>query len=268
MFLKDHKYFEEAFKAYEKGVSLFKWPNVFDIWNTYLTEFLERYGGTKLERARDLFEQCLETCPEKFAKAIYILYAKLELEHGSAKRGMAVYQRAVDAVEKTDKMAVFNIYLKKAAESYGVTMTRSIYEKAIEVLEDMEASDMCLRFADMETKLGEIDRARAIYGHCSQMCDPRVNAKFWNTWKDFEVRHGNEDTLREMLRIKRSVEHQYNTQVNMMSAQMLSGALASSEEVIPTPGDSMKDLDKASIPNAGGDKENVPKKKQHYVCPG
>merc|ERR1740123_760253 len=71
-----------------------------------------------------------------------------------------------------------------------------------------------------------------------------------------------------MLRIKRSVEHQYNTQVNMMSAQMLSGALASSEEVIPTPGDSMKDLDKASIPNAGGDKENVPKKKQHYVCPG
>ena len=69
------------------GVSLFKWPNVFDIWNTYLTEFLERYGGTKLERARDLFEQCLETCPEKFAKAIYILYAKLELEHGSAKRG-------------------------------------------------------------------------------------------------------------------------------------------------------------------------------------
>ena len=87
--------------------------------------------------------------------------------------GMAVYQRAVDAVEKPDKMAVFNIYLKKAAESYGVTMTRSIYEKAIEVLEDMEASDMCLRFSDMETKLGEIDRARAIYGHCSQMCDPR-----------------------------------------------------------------------------------------------
>ena len=73
---------------------MFKWPNVFDIWNTYLTEFLERYGGTKLERARDLFEQCLETCPEKFAKAIYILYAKLELEHGSAKRGKLKLQDA------------------------------------------------------------------------------------------------------------------------------------------------------------------------------
>jgi pre-mRNA-splicing factor SYF1 len=72
---------------------------------------------------------------------------------------------------------------------------------------------MCLRFADMETKLGEIDRARAIYGHCSQMADPRVAADFWQAWKDFEVKHGNEDTLREMLRIKRSVQHTYNTQV-------------------------------------------------------
>merc|ERR1712012_1027508 len=254
LFLKENNYFEEAFKAYEKGISMFKWPNVFDIWNTYLSEFLERYGGSKLERARDLFEQCLEDCPEKYAKAIFLLYAKLEEEHGSAKRGMAVYERAVKAVDKIDKMAVFNIYLKKAAESYGVTMTRSIYEKAIEVLEDMEASDMCLRFADMETKLGEIDRARAIYGHCSQMCDPRVSTKFWDSWRDFETRHGNEDTLKEMLRIKRSVQHQYNTQVNMMSAQMLSGALAASEDQVIPVEDSMKLLDSNA---SEASKENV-----------
>ena len=33
---------------------------------------------------------------------------------------------------------------------------------------------MCQRYADMERKLGEIDRARAIYVHCSQICDPKV----------------------------------------------------------------------------------------------
>ena len=53
----ENNYFEEAFKAYEKGISLFKWPYVYDIWNTYLTKFLERYKGTKIERSRDLFEQ-------------------------------------------------------------------------------------------------------------------------------------------------------------------------------------------------------------------
>lgn len=32
---------------------------------------------------------------------------------------------------------------------------------------------MGLRFAKMERKLGEVDRARAIYQHLSQFCNPR-----------------------------------------------------------------------------------------------
>lgn len=224
LFLEEHNYYEEAFRAYEKGISQFKWPNVYDIWNTYLTKFLKRYGGTKLERARDLFEQCLENCPPEFAKTLYLLYAKLEEEHGLARHAMAVYERAASSVPPQEMFEMFNIYIKKAAEIYGVPKTRQIYEKAIEVLTENQSREMCQRFAEMETKLGEIDRARAIYAHCSQMCDPRVTNEFWQTWKEFEVRHGNEETMREMLRIKRSVQATYNTQVNMMSAQMLSNA--------------------------------------------
>lgn len=90
IFLEENNHFEEAFKAYEKGVALFKWPHVYDIWNTYLMKFIKRYvrmkilfnfntkqftfchflkGGKKLERVRDLFEQCLESCPPEFAKS-------------------------------------------------------------------------------------------------------------------------------------------------------------------------------------------------------
>lgn len=72
---------------------------------------------------------------------------------------------------------MFNIYIKKAAEIFGIPYTRQIYEQAIEVLSDMQATQMCLKFAELERKLGEIDRARAIYAHCSQMCDPRVSFK-------------------------------------------------------------------------------------------
>ena len=32
-----------------------------------------------------------------------------------------------------------------------------------------------MRFADLERKLGEIDRSRAVYAHGSQMADPRVS---------------------------------------------------------------------------------------------
>lgn len=224
LFLEENNYFEEAFKAYEKGIALFKWPNVYDIWNTYLTKFMERYGGSKLERSRDLFEQCLENCPSKFAKSFYLLYAKLEEEHGLARHAMAVYDRATKAVLPEEQNEMFNVYIKRAAEIYGVTYTRPIYEKAIEVLHDEQARSMCLRFADLERKLGEIDRARAIYAHASQIADPRVAANFWQVWKEFEIKHGNEDTVREMLRIKRSVQAIYNTQVNFMSAQMLAAS--------------------------------------------
>ena len=34
---------------------------------------------------------------------------------------------------------------------------------------------MCLRYASLETSLGEIDRARAVYSHGSEISDPRVS---------------------------------------------------------------------------------------------
>ncbi|XP_058970864.2 pre-mRNA-splicing factor SYF1-like isoform X1 [Pocillopora verrucosa] len=233
-FLEEHRYFEEAFKMYERGVSMFKWPNVFDIWNTYLTKFIQRYGGAKLERARDLFEQVLEGCPAKFAKSFYLLYAKLEENHGLARHAMSIYERSTKAVLPEEQFEMFNLYIKQAAEIFGVTHTREIYEKAIEVLPDEQAREMCIRFADLERKLGEIDRARAIYMHSSQMADPRTTPTFWKVWHDFEVRHGNEDTFREMLRIKRSVQAQFNTQVNFMSAQMLAAAASKSAGAVGT----------------------------------
>lgn len=245
MFLEESNYFEEGFKAYEKGIALFKWPNVFDIWNVYLTKFITRYGGSKLERARDLFEQCLEDVPAKFAKALYLLYARLEEDHGLARHAMAVYERSTRAVMPEEQYDMFNIYIKRAAEIYGVTHTRAIYEKAIEQLHEEPAREMCLRFADLERKLGEIDRARAIYTHCSEICDPRSTATFWQTWKDFEIQHGNEDTVREMLRVKRSVQATFNTQVNFMSAQMLvaKSETAAGESVPAAPADPMQQME-------------------------
>ncbi|XP_053320367.1 pre-mRNA-splicing factor SYF1 [Spea bombifrons] len=255
LFLEEHNYFEESFKAYERGIALFRWPNVYDIWSTYLSKFIARYGGKKLERARDLFEQALDGCPRKFAKNIFLLYAKLEEEHGLARHAMALYERATQAVEPAEQYEMFNIYIKRAAEIYGVTHTRSIYERAIELLADDQSREMCLRFADMECKLGEIDRARAVYSYCSQMCDPRLTAGFWQTWRDFEVRHGNEDTLREMLRVKRSVQAKYNTQGTFLVSQRLrvEGAAGDTPN---EPMDEMKALEqKAAVIAAAAEKD-------------
>lgn len=56
--------------------------------------------------------------------------------------------------------------------------------------------------------------ARAILRHGSQFADPKVSLKYWKFWHEFEVAHGNEDTFREMLRIKRTVSAQYENDVS------------------------------------------------------
>lgn len=67
------------------------------------------------------------------------------------------------------------------------------------------------------------------------------------------MRHGNEDTMREMLRIKRSVQAMYNTQVNMMSAQMLNNASNPPSDV---PVDAMRLLD-SKTPGTGNSFRNT-----------
>ncbi|KDQ10160.1 hypothetical protein BOTBODRAFT_137085 [Botryobasidium botryosum FD-172 SS1] len=235
-FLEENKYFEESFKVYERGVEVFTYPIAFELWNIYLAKFTKRYGGNKLERARDLFEQALEKCPEKHCKPIFLMYAQLEEEHGLAKRAMDIYDRATQVVSPEDKFDLFTIYIAKASANFGLPATRPIYERAIRSLPDRQTAQMCLRFASLERKLGEIDRARAIYAHASQFCDPRVDPKFWSEWNSFEIETGSEDTFREMLRIKRSVQAQYNTEVSYLAAASMvaskggAGAMAVDED--------------------------------------
>lgn len=147
---------------------------------------------------------------------------------------------------------MYTVYIAKATANFGLPATRPIYEKAIEVLPNRQTAQMCLRFAAMERKLGEIDRARAIYAHASQFCDPRVDTKFWQEWNSFEMEHGSEDTFREMLRyayftpltsflqilmavvvfrIKRSVQAQYNTEASYLAAQALSSRQGGAQEI-------------------------------------
>ncbi|KAE9394990.1 spliceosome complex protein [Gymnopus androsaceus JB14] len=202
-FLEENKYFEESFKVYDRGVELFTFPISFELWNIYLAKFVKRY------------------CPPKSCKPIFLMYAKLEEEYGLAKRAMSIYDRATQVIADEDRFEMFTIYIAKATENYGLPATRSIYERALEVLPDRQTAEMCLRFAALERKLGEIDRARAIYAHASQFCDPRVNPQFWSEWNAFEYETGSEDTFREMLRIKRSVQAQFNTEASYIAAQTM-----------------------------------------------
>ena len=147
------------------------------------------------------------------------MYGAMEEEHGLARRAMKVYERAIKMVPPEGRFEVsdcsllfvaahlltstrysqmYVFYIAKVAANFGLAATRPIYEQAIEELPDRQTAEMCLRFAALERKLGEIDRARAIYAHASQYCDPRTQPTFWKEWNAFEIETGSEDTFREM----------------------------------------------------------------------
>ncbi|KAK1062662.1 pre-mRNA-splicing factor syf1 [Friedmanniomyces endolithicus] len=228
--LEEAGYHEDSFKIYERGLDLFSYPVAFELWNLYLTKAVDR--KISIERLRDLFEQAVEDCPPTFAKTLYLMYGALEEERGLARHAMRIYERATRAVADADRSEMFEFYITKSTSNFGLTSTRSIYERAIAALPDKEAATMCVKFAEMERRLGEVDRARAIYGHASQFCDPRVEgqaAVFWKKWEGFEVACGNEETFKEMLRVKRSVLARFNTDVGFIAGQAVARQKAMEE---------------------------------------
>ncbi|KAI3941019.1 hypothetical protein MKX01_003739 [Papaver californicum] len=93
-----------AFNVYERGVKIFRYTHAKDIWVTYLSKFVKRYGKVKLERARELFEHAVQMAHAGNLKPVYLQYAKLEEDHGLAKRAMEVYDKAVKAIPDKEKL--------------------------------------------------------------------------------------------------------------------------------------------------------------------
>ncbi|KAI3985063.1 hypothetical protein MKX01_038670 [Papaver californicum] len=212
------------------------------------------YGKMKLEMARELFEHAVQMAPADNLKQLYLQYAKLEEDHGLAKRAMEVYDEAVKALPDKEKLQMYDIYIARAVEFYGAPKTREIYEQAIESeLPSEDVKTMCMKYADLEKSLGEIDRARGIYVFSSQFADPRSDNDFWSRWHQFELKHGNEDTFREMLQIKRSVSASYiQTNINLPENLMQKDSWLNLEETVGIlkgvgdPEDEMSDLHLAS----------------------
>ncbi|CAM0913536.1 unnamed protein product [Alopecurus aequalis] len=236
--LEEHKRFNDAFRVYERGVRSFRYPHAEPIWEAYLTKFVQRHGRSRPERVRDLFEGAVLQAPPERKKAAYLAYARFEEEFGLASRAMKVYEDAVTAVPAGDRLGVYEVYVARAAELYGVLKARDVYCRAVSGggLPDGDARTMCVRFADLEVGLGEVARARALYVYAASFADPEVNPDFWTRWNDFEIRHGDESTFREMLRVRRSMA---------TAASTGDGARAAPKRMLP--GCAGQQLDCASI---------------------
>lgn len=214
-FLTEQKYFEESYSAYERGIEQFDFPHVGAklLWKSYLESFIGRYSGTKIERTRHLFQRCLANCPADYCAEFFLMNGEFEEQYGLTMRSLSVYRKMCERVPIKDKYTAYQLYIAKTSQLVGVAPTRDIYEEALHSLQGDATAvvKLCLEFARAETSLHQTERARLIYAHGAQFADPRKIPEFWKAWNDFEIAHGNEETFREMLRVKRNITTSFST---------------------------------------------------------
>lgn len=83
----------------------------------------------------------------------------------------------VNNVPEEERYEAFNIYIAKVSKLLGITKTRAIFQSALQKLNEKQTIEMGRKYADIETKMGEIERARAIYVYISQFTDPKDDRK-------------------------------------------------------------------------------------------
>lgn len=208
-YLQSFSYYEESFAMYERVVEMFNFSEARILWLRYIKQFDDRYKGSKIERMRDIFGNVCKVVPTEYAAEFYILHANFEESHGYDRNAVSILDKATKVVPSNQKYDMYVLFILKIELLFGITKTRQAYERAIMDLDDVSSRQMCINFAGSERKLGEIDRARAVLIYGSQTADPKRDMQYWEYWQQFEEVHGNEDTYREMLRIRRSTEAAY-----------------------------------------------------------
>lgn len=251
----------ESFKIYERGINALGYPTAFDLWNIYLPKYIEYWeshpGG--VEMIRDLFEESLRGgLPSDKAAVIYLLYASFEERH-YPRNALAVLQRACLVCSKETLMGVVSVRLAKTVAILGAPAQRSVFEEAIQLVSGLKMTPsiesssnhvnipnkidyssfatLSLGYAKLEESLGEVERARGIFTYAASACDPRKQPALWATWQDFESRLGDEETFRNMLRVRRAIAAKFAPMGNFVpetDSQKQGGDLANSDEIGPT----------------------------------
>ena len=219
-FLEKKNFYEETFRIYEQGIFYFQWPGLYDLWLVYITKFIDRYKGKKIERIRDMYNEIIKQCPKDKIKIFYYIFAYYEEEYGSFNHCINILDKGANDVPQNEKPFIFSVLISKTAKYFGITKTRNFFNKAMDILDKDHILEIGLKYISIESKLGEFGRARSIYKHLSQFFNPEIEKlkeAFWDEWENFELNHGNVDTYQDMEITKRNIKSQYSLNIPLLN---------------------------------------------------
>ncbi|KAK7151229.1 hypothetical protein R3I93_012234 [Phoxinus phoxinus] len=188
------------------------WRRYIYLWINYaLYEELEVKDP---ERTRQVYQACLEVIPHKkftFAK-IWLLYGQFEIRQKNlqnARRGLGT------SIGKCPKNKLFKGYIELELQLREFDRCRKLYEKYLEF--SPENCTTWIKFSELETILGDSERARAIFELA--IGQPRLDMPevLWKSYIDFEIEQEEYDNTRGLY--KRLLQRTQHVKVWISYAQ-------------------------------------------------
>ncbi|KAH3679526.1 hypothetical protein WICPIJ_008601 [Wickerhamomyces pijperi] len=207
-FLSDQDRYEQSFRIYERGVKLFTYPVVFEIWNVYLVKLLSR--DPSLERVREVFDRALEGSPGEFLKVYVTMYSDYEFKHGSFDKSIKILKTSIDKIPNEDKLEIFINILTKYQQHDQLNQIRETYQDIVTIIPLTKCLTYLKDFIHFETELKEYTRVRELYQYAlSQLRSRPLIDDLFNSWSDFEVSVGDKSSYKQMLKFKRQIEESF-----------------------------------------------------------
>jgi len=158
------------------------WRRYVYLWINYA--LYEEIEAEDVDKTREVYKACIEIIPHKkftFAK-IWILYAQFEIRQKdltAARKILGV------SIGKCPKPKLFKGYIDIELQLREFDRCRKIYEKFLEF--DMSNCSTWIKFAELETILGDSERARAIFNLAIRQPLLDMPEVLWKAYIDFEV---------------------------------------------------------------------------------
>ncbi|KAM9317196.1 crooked neck-like protein 1 [Gastrophryne carolinensis] len=171
------------------------WRRYIYLWINYA--LYEELEARDPERTRQVYQACLELIPHKkftFAK-MWLMYAQFEIRQKDLSRARKALGSSIG---KCPKYKLFKGYIELELQLREFDRCRKLYEKFLEF--GPENCTTWIKFAELETILGDTERARAVYELA--IGQPRLDMPevLWKSYIDFEIEQEDYKRTRSLYR--------------------------------------------------------------------
>lgn len=203
-----HRFVNHARNIWDRAVTLL--PRIDQLWYKYIhmEEMLGNVAG-----ARQIFERWMQWEPDHHGWAAYI---KMELRYNEVERARMIYERYVRCLPSVKAWVRYAKFELQYANDPAAA--RRCYERSVEELgEDEQDEELFIKFAEFEEKVGENERARAIYRYALDHLPKAAAGDVYKRYMAFEKQRGDVTGMEEAIVAERRFAYEEQVKQNPLN---------------------------------------------------